>query len=236
MKIYYLLIASLFFLNNSVFAQWEDIKNEEVKYEGAMTFGLINSVNLTTISGNLPSITTTNKIITTKKRAPRLTMDVGITGNYYFNHKISLQMDLIYTYMGTHITANTNIYNEVGIIDKNNHYSFSMEYIKLPISINLYPKEKIYINLGGYIAANIDNSVYKLFNRGSYKADEIDAIGGIQPLDYGILLGIGFNTKIAKIGFQYTYGLSQFNTNQDYNLHNNLFQIVARWNFFSDLK
>ena len=236
MKIYYLIIATLFLVNNSAFAQWENLEKEDTKYDGAVTFGLIHSFNLTTISGDFPSLTSTNRETETNRRAPRLTLDIGLTGNYYFNNKVSLQMDLVYTYMGSHLTTKTDIYNEIGIVETVEYYTYAMDYIKLPISVNIYPKEKLYLNLGGYVATNLSNSLYKIFHSDDYHVEEIEELGDVNSLDYGLLFGVGFDTKIVRVGFQYTYGLSQFNTNQDYSLHNNVFQIVARWNFFSDLK
>ena len=236
MKIYYLIIATIIFVNNSAFAQWENLENEQNKYDGAVTFGLIHSINLTTVSGDLPSLNSSNRETTTRNRAPRLTMDIGLTGNYYFNEKISLQMDLVYSYMGTHLTTNTRIYNEVGVIETDDYYTYAMDYIKMPISINFYPREKIYLNIGGYAASNLSNSVYKIFHSDDYHVDEIESLGNVNSLDYGVIMGVGFNTKIVKVGFQYSYGISAFNSNDDYSLHNSVFQIVARWNFFSDLK
>ena len=231
-----LLTILLLHLSNFAFAQWEKLEKKDANYNGAVTFGLIHSVNLTTISGDFPSLTATNRETETHKRAPRLTLDIGLTGNYYFNNKVSLQMDLVYTYMGSHLTTKTEIYNEVGIVETVDYYTYAMDYIKLPISVNIYPKEKIYLNLGGYVATNLSNSLYKIFHSDNYHVEEIESLGSVNSLDYGLLFGIGFDTKIVRIGFQYTYGLSRINTNQDYSLHNNVFQIVARWNFFSDLK
>ena len=231
-------VITLLFLHfsNFAFAQWENLEKKDITYNGAVTFGLIHSVNLTTISGDFPSFSSTNRETETKKRAPRLTLDIGLTGNYYINNKVSLQMDLVYTYMGAHLTSTTDIYNEVGVIETNDYYTYAMDYIKLPLSVNIYPKEKLYVNLGGYVATNLSNSLYKFFHSDTYHVEEIESIGSVNSLDYGLLFGVGFDTKIVRLGFQYTYGLSQFNSEEAYSLHNNVFQIVARWNFFSDLK
>lgn len=236
MKIHYLIITAFIFISNSVSAQWEKLEKDEIKYEGAVTFGLIHSINLTTISGDFPSIISSNRKTSTKNRVPRLTIDIGLTGNYYFNEKVSIQADIVYTFMGSHLATYTYIYNEVGVVETDDYYIYAMDYIKIPLSINYYPREKIYLNFGGYVASNLSSSIYGFFHNDSYKIEEIEKLGDVNALDYGLLLGVGFNTKIVRLGFQYTYGLSRLNSNDVYSLHNNVFQIVARWNFFSDLK
>ena len=225
-KIRAVLLLSIFVFGTNTYAQ-EDADND---YANAITFGLVHSLNLASMTGTLPSTNVSNLNSKTTMYAPRVTFDVGMTMDYYINKKLSVQMDLVYSYLGTKLVTKTNIYNEVGIVKKESYSRYTTSYFKLPLTINFYPVKGIYANAGGYFSSLISASQYE------HWYDNGNTIDDISPLDYGVIAGVGFNTPVVKVGFQYSYGLYDIINNDDYNLHHSVFQLILRWKFYSDLR
>ncbi len=226
-KIISVVFILIFMMNTNLFAQ-EGIKTND--YKDAITFGLLHTFNLTYISGTYPSQPFGNLESKTSVSAPRFTFDVGMTVDYYLSNKLSVQFDFVYTYMGAHLITKSYLYNEVGKIENKKYFTYGMDYFKFPLTLNYYPMEKLYVNGGGYFSTKISSHNYENWY------DKRNPIDDASPIDYGIVAGFGFNTAYAKIGFQYSYGINDFITNNDYNLHHSVFQFIVRWKFYSDVR
>ena len=226
-KISILVFVSIFILNQKTFAQGNETVSD---HKGAVTFGLLHSFNLTTISGGFPTSNFGNSETKTSILSPRFTFDLGMTVDYYLTEKFSVQFDFLYTYQGAHLISKTYLYNEVGKVENKKYFTYAMDYFKFPLTINYYPQKNLYVNAGGYFSSIISSTEYE------YWYDRGDPIDDIKAFDYGVTAGFGFNTAYAKIGFQYSYGINNFMTANNYDLHNNVFQIIVRWKFYSDLR
>jgi len=225
-RISLLVFVSLILLNTNTFGQ----ESSDNNHQGAVTFGLLHTFNLTSISGTFPSKNFGNSKTKTSVSSPRFTFDLGMTVDYFISEKLSVQFDFVYTYQGAHLISKTFLYNEVGKIENKDYYTYAMDYFKFPLTANYYPMKHLYINGGGYFSTIISSSNYE------YWYDKGDPIDDIKPFDYGVIAGFGFNTPYAKIGFQYSYGINDFISNDNYNLHHSVFQMVVRWKFYSDLR
>jgi hypothetical protein len=47
---------------------------------------------------------------------------------------------------------------------------------------------------------------------------------------------MGLNLKYVKLGFQYSYGIGSFIDNNNFDVHNNVFELSVRWKFYSDIR
>jgi len=222
-----MLFLLLLFLSTQIVAQ----NKHKDAYADAFEFGLYHSFNLTTIVGSFPDINTANVKQKTSLTSPRFTFDLGMSVDYYLNKQFSLQFDALFTYNGGHFINTRSIYNEVGRIEHNEWYTYSMSYFQFPLSVVFYPKEQLYISGGAYIGTLIHSQKYHYwFETGT------QPIADINPLDYGLQFGMGFNMSFVKIGFQYSYGLADIITNSSYNLHHSDYKLVVRWKFSSDIR
>lgn len=204
--------------------------NDYSDYKNAVTFGLAHSLHFTTISGTFPSSSIANRETKISTSSPRFTFSIGTTTDFHINKMVSIQFDFLYTYMGAHLLSKTYLYNEVGVIENKEYYTYAMDYFKFPLTVNFYPMRHIYMNGGGYFSTLISSSRY------SHWYENREPIDDIKPIDYGIIAGFGFNTPYAKIGFQYSYGLNNFVDNKSFDVHHNVFEFTVRWKFYSDIR
>jgi len=221
-----IVLIVFFSINNNSYGQDTD---SDI-YKNAITFGLTHSVNFTTITGSFPTKNFSNLESKVSVASPRTTFSIGMSIDYHLNKHLSLQLDFLYTYIGAHLLEKTSVYNEIGIIDNNIYYTFATSYFKFPLTLNYYPMPLLYINGGGYFAPLVSNSSY------NHWYDNREPIEDIKPFDYGFVAGFGLNLKYVKIGFQYSYGISDFIDNESFNVHHNIFEITARWKFYSDIR
>jgi len=221
----------LFFLLLLLSTQIKAQNKQNNAYTNAFEFGLYHSFNLTSIIGTFPDINTANIAQETNLTSPRLTFDLGMTVNYYIDHRFSLQFDALYTYNGGHFISTRYIYNEVGRIEHSEWFTYSMSYFQFPFALVFYPTEQLYLSGGAYAGTLIHSQkYYHWFESGS------QPIKDINSFDYGLQVGFGFNLSIVKIGFQYSYGLADIINNSSYNLHHSDYKFVVRWKFFSDIR
>ncbi len=214
------------FTCSKAFAQEE----KKDKYKNAVTFGLIHSMNSTTLHGDFPDDNFANSILETNV-INRFAIDLGITVDYYFSQKLSLQLDAIYSSMGGRIVKNSTVYNEIGKFEATESNKLSLNYIKFPVTFNYYPKNIFYLNAGGYAGTLLSK------REGDSRWDDEDLNEyDINNFDAGIVAGFGLNTEIVKLGFQYSYGLMDIMEDDDLDIHNGVFQFVVRWKFYSEIR
>ncbi len=227
-----LIISSLLFfflaMHFNVNAQ---LKEDDV-YDGALSFGLYHSFNFTTVVGNFPELKTLSVKQETNLAAPRFTFDIGMTMDYRINRKTSIQVDALFTYNGGHFVRTRTIYNEVGKIEEQEYFTYSTSYMQLPMAFVFYPKDQIYFSGGAYVGALIHSQRYHHW----YNSTSSTPIRDVNPFDYGLVFGMGFNTSYVKIGFQYSYGLSSIVNDPSYDLHHSDYKMVVRWKFASDVR
>ncbi len=231
-KVFIIALFVFFSVNTNSFGQ--NVQNEANTsgdiYKNAITFGITHSLQFTTITGTFPNNKIQNLESNISASTPRTTFSFGMTMDYHFSKKLSLQFDFLYTYIGAHLVQKTIVYNELGIIENNKYYTYATSYFKFPLTLNFYPLPLLYINGGGYFAPLVLSSEYEHW----YNSRE--PIEDIKPIDYGFVAGFGFNFKYVKLGFQYSYGIGNFINNKSSNLHHNVFELSVRWKFYSDIR
>ncbi len=213
--------------NGNTFAQDENVDI----YRNAVTFGIVHSFNLASMVGSFPQNTISNINSSTSVVSPRFTIDIGMTTNFYLNKKVSFQFDFVYALRGAHLMTTSTVYNEVGKIETKKWFTNSMNYLKLPLTLNYYPMEKLYVNGGGYASILLSSKTYEYWT-----SPEKEPIEGLENFDYGLVFGFGFNLIPVKVGFQYSYGLSSLISSEGYDIDHSVFQLVARWKLYSDIR
>ena len=229
-----LIIAIFLFFSVNTNSYGQNVTKSESSSEdinkNGITFGLAHSMHFTTITGDFPSKDFANLKSDISTSSPRFTFGIGMTIDYHFNKLFSLQLDFLYMYAGSHLIQKTTIYNEVGIIENKKYYTYAMNYFKFPLTLNLYPIPLLYVNGGGYFAPLISSSKY------DHWYDNREPIEDIRPFDYGFVVGMGLNLKYVKLGFQYSYGIGSFVDSKSFDIHHNVFELTARWKFYSDIR
>jgi len=201
----------------------------KISRKGTINFGLVHSLNNTSFLGTFPNDSYLNREEDVYASS-RLTVDLGLGIDYFLSDKTSLQFDLVFSPQGARIVDETTVYNEVGVFDGYSSSLYALNYIKLPILFNVYIHDVFYLNLGGYGAALVSSSQ----GDGPLGMVNSENIEGVSDFDAGVLGGGGVNFKYVKLGFQYSYGIMPCIDNDSYSLHNGVFQLVARWKFYSE--
>lgn len=227
MSLKYLFIVLLPFL---LYANSQLLAQDVDKKVNGLTFGLTHSVNTTRLHGDFPSYSYLN-VTESNSTYSRVTFDVGINIDYYLSPMFSIQMDATYSSMGTVLENTTTLYSELGKVEGYNTNRIVLDYIKIPLAINFYPHEMIYMNVGGYGSTLISSRFY------SRDSESEDLDYKFNNVDAGIIAGGGVSLAYVKLGLQYSYGLMNVVTNDnELDLRNGVFQFIVRWKFYSEIR
>ena len=235
-KIYYVLLS--IFIGSIIqgYSQNDVGSVEQVKYAGAFEFGLQHSVNLTTLSGNNNSYKVgKNRVVELDPVGRRLTVDLGMFTNFYFSKVVSLDFEVLYSYMGAHVNKKTTLLHDLGEISGTDNESYALQYFRFPLVLKVHPSEKAFVEFGGYAATLLSaEKFYPWYTDPGYSREKLN---GISSFDAGLLVGVGFDLKILNLGFRYNYGLvNVFEDQGSLDLRNSMFQVVAQWKMYSDIK
>ena len=234
------IIAILFFLGISSvgFSQFEageaSNSSSPSKYRtGAFEYGLQNSFNFTSLVGQYPSTESNSRDITVTPVGTRFTFDFGMFGNYYVTEKVSVQFELNLSYMGAHTQTTQINYHDLGMYETTTSKSYALRYIKIPVTANYLISDNFYVQFGGYFSSLLSAKTFN-YNYGIFDRTRIDA----NPIDAGIIGGVGFDTKIVRLSMRYSYGFMNVRPEDvdDMNVKNSVFQIVAHWKIYSDVR
>lgn len=236
-KVYYL-VFSIFFGSaiNGFTQNTNPSESNGVKYAGSFEFGLQHSINLTTLSGKNNSYNYgQNRVVELEPVGRRLTIDLGMFSNFYITKMVSLDFEVLYSYMGAHIDKETTVLHDLGEVKGTDNESYALQYFRFPLLLKVHPSEKAFIEFGGYAATLLSaEKFYPWTVDSDYSREKLD---GISSFDAGIIAGVGFDLKIVNLGFRYNYGLiNVFEDQEPLDLRNSMFQIVAQWKLYSDIK
>ena len=216
---------------NSVWAQFGSVKNDPEKtgYErkGKMEFGLQHSINFVSLVGEGP--TTSFGVIETKfvPVGVRLTASVGGFGNYYLTEKLSFQFEFMFAFYGSHFSLEKKVYHDLGYFESTSKKTYAMRYIKLPLTLNYLVADNFYVQGGGYFSTLINARSYE--NLWSF-GPNVEDVNNLNPIDIGLIGGVGIETKVVRIGVRYSYGfLNVFDNYGTADLHNSVFEVSAHW-------
>ncbi len=159
-----------------------------------------------------------------KLNATKLRSQAGFFIEKEINEHFSIRPSLLYTEKGFQLnTLNVAFYFD-NIIAERNRYSYSLNYLELPVTIN-YTFKKLDVGLGTYFSLllsgkenykkidlfNEDNSSQvtggqlKTFYSTKQPSTDESAISGI---DYGFLFSLAYQIENIKIQWQSSYGLA----------------------------
>jgi len=194
-------------------------------------FGIYHSANFTTFNGSTSEVfnaLTSEKIVVSN---PRFTFDFGVFGGFELSRKVVFQVELAYSYMGAHTKRQTTLYHELRKIEGVTTESYSLRYMKLPLSLQFYMKENFFLSVGGYGSALIGAS--KFFPWDWDKPSE--ALDDVEGYDAGLIFGVGMDlTHLVKFNFRYHLGMIDVFTNDDVDFRNSVYQVSFNWKLFKD--
>jgi len=234
-KKYYFVVFFFFVAATSSFSQESSPPTATINYKGAFEFGFQHSINLTTLVGKNNSYRIGNRIIEINPVGRRLTFDIGMFSHLYLSRKFSIDFEILYSYMGSPIEKKTTVLHDLGEISGSENCTYAFQYFKFPVILKAHPTEKFSVEFGGYIATLLAaNERYRWESGTGYSRESLD---GISSYDAGIVAGVGFDMKILNLGFRYNYGLvNVFEEKGTLDLRNSVFQVVAQWKLYSDIK
>ena len=216
----------------SAFSQFAEVQNEpahiHVDRKGKMEFGLEHTLSFSSLIGNGPK---TSFGVTETKFDPvgvRVTMSLGGFGNYYITDKMSFQFEFMFAFSGSHFKLDKTIYQDLGYFTTTTNKTYALRYVKVPLTLNYYLLDNFYFQGGGYFSALLNAKSRENHVVFGPKSEFVD---NLNPVDLGVIGGVGFDARIIKLGFRYSYGFSNVfsNSGDAANLHNSVFEVIAHW-------
>lgn len=213
----------------SVCAQEETIKKTE---KGALEFGLHHGFNFTTFTGTSSKKSFLNSNEEVFPSSARFTLDIGMFATHHLNKKLSFQGEIMFTFMGAQMTKKTSVFHELGQVAGKESFTYRMNYMKMPLILNYYPSDKLYLSAGVYGAMLLHSS--KAFPSTNEESEAISE--SVNAFDAGFLLGAGFKTDIVNIGFRYNYGIVPVFNDDEFDWHHSIVQFVLQFKLYSEIK
>jgi hypothetical protein len=221
-----LVVVISLLLTNGILAQETIVK----KYKGTTNMGIVHSFNSANFWGAFEDVEYLNMTESVQTNS-RFSLAFGFMAEYYVSEKLSLELNTLLSSCGSFVTTKTSIYNEVGVFEGSSTIKYVLRYIKAPLMINVYPTEHFYISGGGYASMLVEARQY------AYWYQELQSVEDINQTDAGLLLGMGLNTPIMRIGIQYTHGLIPILTDDTKPaMYNQMIEIVCRWKIYSEAR
>ena len=233
-RIAFIFIFTLFFINKgSSQFQSEQVASQPASsiYKGAIEYGLQHSANITRFYGEYPTHTFETWEDSYEHSRSRFTMDLGAFVNVYLTPKITILSEISFSFMGDNSLFTRTVYQDVGKFETKVYPTFALRYLKIPVSVNYLIRDGFFLQGGAYFATLLSASAYDSFWYGN--AIDVD---NINAIDAGLIAGFGMSTKIVMVGFRYSYGLTEVFSEDNSNLHNGVYQIVAQWKLYSDVR
>jgi len=158
-----------------------DVNAQESKAEKESSFGIKGGYNLASVKFDSDSET-----------GQRHGFNVGFYGESFINQAIALQLELQYSQQGFEV------------INNNSTFTQKVNYINLPISLNIYPTKNFYLEVGAQAGLAISHkeefdSRFNLFDT----SQEFNP----NNFDYGANVGAGFKTNSGvRLSARYHFG------------------------------
>jgi hypothetical protein len=206
-------------------------QNDTIKKRHSTEFGIYHSMNFTTFNGSVTEVNTrltSDRVVVTN---PRFTFDFGLFAGFELTKRLVLQTELAYTYMGAHTKRETTLYHDLGKVKGNTTESYSLRYMKLPVSLQYYFRDNYFMSAGGYASLLIGSSKFYPWDwdRGS------ETLENVENYDAGLLFGVGVDlTYLVKINFRYHLGLVDVFTSEDVSFKNSVYQVSFNWKIIKD--
>lgn len=174
----------------------------EVKAQGANpgpNFGIKGGLNLSQLFVDQPTVQDENM---------KIGYHLGFFAKMPLGDLLSLQPELLYTNTGSRITyGGSNLADLLGIDP--GEVRFNLNYVQVPVAlgINVGP---LNVHAGPYLSYLVSANVTDL-NTSDLNSTELIQLDAddFNRIDYGVLVGVGFDVGTVTIGARYNYGLRE---------------------------
>ena len=138
----------------------------------------------------------------------KLGLNVGVFGKIPISSFLAVQPEVLYSNAGSKITyGGSNLENALGI--EPGEVRFNLNYVQVPVAlaVNVGP---LNIHAGPYLSYLFSANVKDLESANLNTTDIVDLdTDDFNRVDYGVLLGVGFDVQGVTIGARYNYGLRE---------------------------
>ncbi|WP_154856588.1 porin family protein [Cyclobacterium xiamenense] len=175
-------------------------------------FGIKGGLNLSQLYVEQPDVEDENM---------KAGIHFGVFGKIPINSFVAVQPEVLYTNMGSKVSyGGSDFENRFGI--ETGEIRFNLNYIQVPIAlaVNVGP---LNIHAGPYLSYLLSANV-KNWNSSELSPNVVQQLDtkDFNRVDYGLVVGVGFDIKNVNVGARYNYGLREVgNTNLAGNLTNN---------------
>ena len=158
------------------------INAQESTSESNSSFGIKGGYNLASVKFDSDSET-----------GQRHGFNVGFYGESFLNEAVAIQIEFLYSQQGYEIENNNSTFTQ------------KVNYINLPLSLNIYPTQNFFLEVGAQVGLAISHkeefdSSFNLFDT----SQEFDP----KKFDYGANVGAGFKTDSGvRLSARYHFGL-----------------------------
>ena len=155
---------------------------QETTTESKSSFGIKGGYNLASVKFDSDSET-----------GQRHGFNVGFYGESFVNEAVAIQIELQYSQQGYEIK------------NENSTFTQKVNYINMPLSLNIYPTQNFFLEVGAQVGLAISHkeefdSGFNLFDT----SQEFDP----NKFDYGANVGAGFKTDSGvRLSARYHFGL-----------------------------
>ena len=178
-------------------------------------FGIIGGVNLATIRPLFND-------------EPKISLHAGLFREQRLSKDFGYQLELNFSKQGCSIASE--------------YQEFRLNYLQLPVLLNVYGSDRILIQGGGYGAYLLSASVDQKFTTSQtyqFAGSKTDVYDYFESFDAGVCLGLTFSSSNrTQIGVRYNYGLANINqqiqfrdTKEFPHLNNSVVQFSAGFRF-----
>lgn len=210
----------------------QDYVGNEKKEKGALEFGIHHGFNFTTFTGGTFKSGFLNSTEEVFPSSSRFTLDIGMFATHHFNKKLALQGEVMFTFMGAQMNKRTSVFHELGEVTGKESFTYRLNYMKVPVMLNYFPAEKLYLQGGAYASTLLHSS--KAYPQSTKENESISQ--NVNSFDAGVVIGAGFKSDVINLGFRYNYGITPVFKSQDYDWHNSVIQFVLQFKLYSELR
>jgi hypothetical protein len=165
---------------------------------------------------------------------PYVGFRVGFSVNYRFKPWLEMQTELNWLGMGQSSWGDSKLTSVSGArIYVNLRTTWAVNYLQIPLMIRFINKKNLFLAIGPHLSIFTDARIKLKVNHSSGNQNEEASLEGIRPLNTGITLGAGIQTKWIGIEFRYLCDfLDVFGKDyNDYGIKNQVFQLNVSINF-----
>ncbi|NHE56778.1 porin family protein [Cyclobacterium plantarum] len=159
--------------------------------------GIKGGLNLSQLYVDQPNV---------ENESMKMGIHFGLFSKIPINNYVALQPEVLYTNTGSKVSyGGSDFENVFGI--ETGEIRFNLNYVQVPVAlaVNLGP---LNVHAGPYLAYLLSANVkdWKSSETSPTQVRELDT-KDFNKIDYGLVIGAGFDIKAVNVGARYNYGL-----------------------------